>query len=97
MKYLLIALTAYLLGCSNMAIYLGKLRKVDLRGGSGNPGASNAAILMGWRAGILVAVHDIGKGFLAVFLARLLFPALPGAGEVGGISCVLGHIFPFYL
>lgn len=98
MRYLLIILMAYLIGCSNMAIYIAKFKKVDLRkNGSGNPGASNAAILMGWRAGIAVAVHDIGKAWLAVFLAGLLFPQLPAARETAGVACVLGHIFPFYM
>lgn len=98
MKYLLVALAAYLIGCSNMALYIAKVRKVDLKKhGSGNPGASNAAILMGWRAGVAVAIHDIGKAWLAVFLAGLLFPQLPAVRETAGIACVLGHIFPFYM
>lgn len=98
MGYLLIVIISYLLGCSNMAVYLAKLKKVDLRSaGSGNPGTSNAAILMGWRAGILVGIHDIGKAYLAVLLAKLLMPDLSAAAEVSGIACVLGHIFPFYM
>lgn len=98
MAYLLVILGAYLLGCSSMALYLSKLRKVDFRSaGSGNLGASNATVLMGWKAGILVALHDIGKAALAVILARMLFPDLPRIGAVAGVSCVLGHIFPFYL
>ena len=57
MHYLLILLIGYLLGCSNMAVYLAAAQNVDLRsGGSGNPGASNALILMGWRAGLLVGM-----------------------------------------
>ena len=77
MHYLLILLIGYLLGCSNMAVYLAAAQNVDLRsGGSGNPGASNALILMGWRAGLLVGAHDIAKAVLAVLLCRLLFPAV---------------------
>lgn len=98
MGYVWTLLLGYLLGCSNMAVYIAKLKKVDLRGnGSGNPGTSNAVILMGWRAGVLVGIHDIGKAYLAVSLARLLFPGLPAIAEVAGVACVLGHIFPFYL
>ena len=98
MSYLLAALGAYLLGTSNMAYYLAKLRKADLRsGGSGNLGASNATLLLGWRAGVLVALHDIGKSALAVFLAQLIFPEVPHIGAVAGVCSVLGHIFPFYL
>jgi glycerol-3-phosphate acyltransferase PlsY len=97
-RYLLVIVVAYLLGCSNMALYISKLKKINLRdGGSGNLGASNATTLMGWRAGVIVAVHDIGKAALAVFLAQRFFPALPFVGAIAGVSCVLGHIFPFYL
>ena len=98
MGYLFAILGGYLLGCSNMALYLSKIKKVDIRaGGSGNLGASNAVILMGWGAGVLTAVHDIGKAFLAVFLARVFLPELEHIGAVAGVSCVLGHIYPFYL
>ena len=98
MGYILVILAAYLLGSSNMALYISKIKKVDARaGGSGNLGASNAAILMGWGAGVTVAVHDIGKSALAVILARIVFPGLPFIGTVAGVASVLGHIFPFYL
>lgn len=98
MHYLLILLIGYLLGCSNMAVYLVAAQNVDLRsGGSGNPGASNALILMGWRAGLLVGAHDIAKAVLAVLLCRLLFPAVPLAGALSGAACVVGHMFPFYM
>lgn len=95
--YSLVALLGYLLGASNMAFYLAKLRHVDLSaGGTGNPGASNTLILMGWRAGVLVGVHDIGKAVLAVWLAKLLFPDAALSGVVAGVACVLGHMYPFY-
>lgn len=98
MEYLIVIIAAYLLGSSSMAFYLSKLKKVDIRrGGSGNLGASNTTVLMGWSAGVLVAVHDIAKGALAVILARLVFPQLEHIGAVAGVACVLGHIFPFYL
>ena len=98
MGYLWTILFGYFLGCSNMAVYIAKLKKIDLRSsGSGNPGTSNAVILIGWKIGILVGLHDIGKAYLAVALAKLLFPELAAVAEVAGIACVLGHIFPFYL
>lgn len=98
MGYILVIIAAYLIGSSNMALYLSKLKHIDARaGGSGNLGASNATLLMGWGAGALVAVHDIGKSALAVILARLLFPQLEHIGAVAGVASVLGHIFPFYL
>ena len=98
MSYFFIILIGYLIGTSNMATYLAALKKVDLRaGGSGNPGASNAMILMGWMSGILVGVHDIGKAVAAVLLAEHLFPETVLAGIVAGVACVFGHMFPFYL
>ena len=97
MQYVVVILLSYLLGTSNMALYLSKLLHTDMTKGSGNLGASNAVILMGWPAGVLVAVHDIGRAALAVFLARLAFPDAPHIGAVAGVSSVLGHIFPFYL
>lgn len=97
MGYIVAILGAYLLGCSNMALYLAKMKNVDLGGGSGNPGTSNATLLMGWRAGILVGIHDIGKGVLAVIVAELCFPELAHIGAVAGVACVLGHIFPVFM
>ena len=98
MGYVLMVLLGYLLGSSNMTWYLAKLKKVDLTSrGSGNLGTSNATIVLGWKAGILTGIHDIGKGILAVILARLLFPGLEYIGAAAGAACVCGHIFPFYL
>ena len=98
MRYVMAAALGYLLGCSNMAYYLAKWKKADLRSaGSGNLGASNATVLLGWKAGVLVAVHDVGKSLLAVLLAGWLFPSVENIGAVAGVASVLGHIFPFYL
>lgn len=98
MGYLIVIVISYLLGCSNMAYYIARAKNVDLRsGGSGNAGASNATILLGWRAGVAVGLHDIGKAYLAVILAKLLFGQLPAIGAVAGVACVLGHIFPIYM
>lgn len=98
LKYFLVILLAYAIGSSSMSYYLSKINKVDLRSkGSKNLGASNAMILMGWKAGILVGIHDIGKSALAVILANALVPELPYIGAIAGVASVLGHIFPFYL
>ena len=96
--YLIAGLLAYLIGCSNMALYVARAKNIDLRsGGSGNLGASNVVTMIGWKEGFFVALHDAGKAALAVFLAKLCFSALPEIGAVAGTACVLGHIFPFYL
>ena len=98
MEYILVIVLSYILGSSNMAKYLALAKKVDLTaGGSGNLGASNAVILMGWGAGVLTALHDIGKSALAVILARMVFPDAPHIGAAAGVASVLGHIYPFWM
>lgn len=98
MQYVIAILIGYFLGSSNMAYWISRVKKVDIRGnGSGNLGASNATVLLGWGAGVLVAVHDIGKAFFAVLLTKLLFPNAEHVGVAAGVACILGHIYPFYL
>ena len=98
MRYISVILIGYLLGCSSMAWYLAKLSKADLRAnGTGNLGASNTVVLLGWKAGALTAVHDIGKAVVAVLLAQWLLPTWEHAGTAAGVACVMGHIFPFWL
>ena len=98
MGYVAVILMGYLLGSSNMAYFLSRIKKKDLTSaGTGNLGASNAVVLMGWKAGVAVAVHDAGKALLAVLLANIFYPDLPYIGAVAGVASVLGHIFPFYL
>ena len=95
-NYLFAVLMGYLLGCSNMALYLSWAKGFDLREtGTGNPGASNAMVSMGWAAGVAVALHDMGKAAAAVYLARRFFPA-GFAGEAAGAACVLGHMYPVF-
>lgn len=97
-RYGLVLLLSYLIGCSSMALYVSKYKKVDLqKAGSGNLGASNTMIILGWKPAIIVGLHDIGKAVLAVVLAKLLCPDLPLIQAGAGVTCVLGHMFPFYL
>lgn len=91
-------LIAYLLGCFSTAYYLVRWRTgEDVRTlGSGNAGARNAGRVLG-RWGFLVTVAgDVGKGALAVWLARFL-----NAGEwaiaFSIVAVVSGHIWPVQL
>ena len=91
-------LLSYLAGCFNTAYFLGKRKKVNvLESGSKNPGASNAMVTMGWKAGVLVGLVDILKCALSVLVAKLVFPFMPEVWFVAALGCVLGHMFPFYL
>lgn len=98
MGYLFAIVMGYLLGCSSMAYYIGRIKKKDIRtAGSGNLGASNTTVLFGWYAGVLVALHDIAKAVVAVLVAKWMFPQLEYVGASAGVAAVIGHIFPFYL
>lgn len=92
------ALIGYLLGCSNMALYLSKLKGIDLRRtGSKNLGTCNTFLTLGFGWSVLVFLHDAGKAALAIWLCRKLFADVPMVGYVAGTAAVIGHIFPFYL
>jgi glycerol-3-phosphate acyltransferase PlsY len=92
-----ILLAAYLLGSIPSAhIAARTLTGNDIYNmGDGNMGAKNTFHSVGWMAGVLVAIVDIGKGALAIALARYL-----GASEaiilLAGVCVVLGHDFPVF-
>lgn len=98
MEYLLCAVIGYAFGCINFAFIISKLKGFDIRDtGSGNAGASNVKMALGWKYGVLTALCDILKAFLATVLAEKLFPNVSLAPVLSGAFAVLGHIFPFYM
>jgi len=87
------AVPAYLLGTFPTALLVARAGGHDvLREGSGNPGASNVARIMGWRAGLLVMAGDLAKGAIAAGVG--LAVAGRPAAYVLGILAVLGHTYP---
>ena len=75
MEYFYIIVMGYLFGCSNMAYYLAKMNGIDLKNsGSGNLGASNTLLVLGKKAGVITALHDILKATIVVLLVAYLFP-----------------------
>lgn len=91
------ALGGYLIGNFNLAYIVAKAKGFDIRSrGSNNPGASNAAITMGWKMGVVVALADILKAALAVILFRAIFDS-GFAGMWAGVAAVMGHMYPFWM
>jgi glycerol-3-phosphate acyltransferase PlsY len=89
----LVAVPAYLLGTFPTAILVARAGGHDVMAeGSRNPGASNVARLMGWKAGLLVMAGDLAKGAIAAGVG--LAVAGRGAAFVLGILAVLGHTYP---
>lgn len=87
-------LLGYLLGSVPSAFLIGKMQGVDIRRqGSGNVGTMNAAKVLGKRAALAVLALDVGKGALAVILARWWGMSV---GLVM-LAAVFGHIFPLWL
>jgi glycerol-3-phosphate acyltransferase PlsY len=73
--YLIVALSAYLLGSIPFGFLVAKARGIDIRSvGSGNIGATNAMRVLGKPAGILVLLLDAFKGYAAcALLPALIF------------------------
>lgn len=91
-------LTAFFLGSLPFGHWLALARGVDLREqGSGNTGATNVGRVLGKKWGIFVFVLDLGKGWIAVALAKSV-GNLPESWSVTvGVFAVLGHVFSPWL
>jgi len=97
----LAAAIAYFLGSIPFGYLLVLLfRKEDIREtGSGNIGATNV-IRSGSRwLGIFTLLLDLGKGFLAVVIARHLAVGSHAidTASIGALFAVIGHVFPIWL
>ncbi len=99
-------LMAYLLGSLPTSVWLGEAYfGVDVRDfGSGNAGATNTFRVLGKKAGIIVMLVDVFKGWTATSLALLLhfMDVIPTHDlllykVLFGILGVIGHIFPVYV
>jgi len=91
-------LIAFFLGSLPFGHWLALARGVDLREqGSGNTGATNVGRVLGKKWGIFVFVLDLGKGWIAVALAKSV-GNLPESWSVTvGVFAVLGHVFSPWL
>lgn len=66
--------------------------------GSRNIGFTNVLRVAGKAAGIVTLIGDMGKGALAVYLARVLLgPSANDSILAAGAAAILGHIFPVFL
>ena len=98
-EYIIASFTGYFLGSFQTAFFMGKLvSSIDIRQhGSNNAGASNVAIVVGWKYGVITALTDILKGVVAVWFIRFLYPDSTFLPFLAGSMAVIGHIFPYYL
>lgn len=93
-------LGSYLLGSIPTSYIFGKILKgIDIREhGSGNAGATNALRILGTKWGVLTMILDMAKGWLAVFLGRLLLDNPANWVLIClALGAIIGHIFTIYL
>lgn len=104
-----ILILSYLVGSIPGSVWVGKLiHGVDVRAyGSGNAGATNVFRVLGWKAGLLAGLVDLGKGLLAAGVVASIRPdALPSGVEVwqmetvvrllAGVAAIVGHMYPVW-
>ena len=97
LKTIAFAVLAYLLGSIPFALLVTRVQAgIDVRSqGSGHAGATNTMREAGWAAGIAVMLADIGKGYLAVWLAAN-FGGTIAAPITAAASVVVGHCWPIF-
>jgi glycerol-3-phosphate acyltransferase PlsY len=98
MTTLLVLAIAYLLGAIPFGYLLVKLKTgSDVRSkGSGNIGATNVMRTTGRAAGILTLLLDIGKGYLAVWIAGRV-SGDPLVMSAAALTVMAGHAYPVFL
>lgn len=100
-------LLAYLFGSIPTAVWFGQsFYGVDVREyGSGNAGATNTFRVLGTKAGVIVMLVDILKGWTATNLAYFIGPSVTGPLDAAqfvnyklalGVIAVVGHLFPVF-
>lgn len=101
---LITILTAYVLGSIPSSVWIGKIFfDIDVREhGSGNAGTTNTIRILGYKAGIPVFIIDALKGWMAIFLSKVIFGYFPEMEMpeymqiVAAAAVVFGHIFPVF-
>jgi glycerol-3-phosphate acyltransferase PlsY len=90
---------AYLLGDIPFGYLLVKLTTGrDVRAsGSGNIGATNVLRTTGRAAGVATLLLDMGKGYLAVWLAGRLAGGSTEWMSAAALAVMLGHSYPIFL
>lgn len=103
---------SYIVGSIPGSLWSSKLLYgIDVREhGSGNAGATNTFRVVGWQAGVVATIVDMGKGAFAAGVLPMItlfgpFPAFgisaPGEAAVivsllCGLAAVTGHMFPVF-
>ena len=95
-NFIVYLIITYLLGSIPFGLIISKLFGKDIRKeGSGNIGATNVTRVLGKKAGILVLISDMLKGFLPIYIAKYIFDTK--LISLLAIASVIGHCFSIFL
>ena len=89
---------SYILGSLPFGLLVTRLTKhIDIREhGSGNTGMTNVLRSVGIWPALVVLILDVGKGFLAVFLALKVYSS-PSLEVLSGLAVLAGHNWSIFL
>ena len=95
LKWILVLVVSYLLGCIQTGVIISGAQHVDIRAhGSKSTGTTNVFRVLGAKASLVTFVGDVLKGVLACLLGLWLL-GNTGA-SLAGIAVVLGHMYPVF-
>jgi glycerol-3-phosphate acyltransferase PlsY len=103
MNYIILIVTAYLLGSVPFGLIIAKAHGKDLRSiGSGNIGATNLARALGKKWAYFCFALDLLKGLIPMLAATHTLSSPPTTAELFlalavGCAAIAGHIFPIYI
>ena len=87
---------SYLSGSIPFGKIVGKYHGIDIqKHGSGNIGFANVVRVLGWKAGPIVLIGDVCKGFIPVIIAQHYLNSYQVLAVA--LAAVVGHIFPIWL
>lgn len=93
LKWVIIVLAAYFLGCFQTGVFVSRAQNVDIRQhGSKSTGTTNMFRVLGAKASAITFVGDFLKGTIACVIGLLLC-GTEGA-SVAGVMVVIGHMLP---
>lgn len=95
-NFIVYAILTYLISSIPFGLIVGKIFGKDVRKeGSKNIGATNVTRVVGKKAGILVLILDLLKGFLPILYAKHIFE--PKHVAFLAVISVIGHCFSIFL
>ena len=91
-------LLAYLMGAFPTAYVVGKSHNVDItKEGSGNVGGTNTLRVLGWRAGVTVALSDVMKALLPTLIAKHYLSLEPWQVACVALAAIIGHNWSIFI